>query len=178
MNIVIALIGLALVVIVAAFVAQPLVVRPRARATVPVEEAPREKLLAERDALYATIRDLDFDFQTGKLLEQDYRSMRETYAARGVEILKQLDAMGMTGGQTDEIEAAVRARRSGPARTVRPSAAEDEIEAAVRARRQAAARNPQSESRGLVCPSCGRPIDPTDRFCARCGAALTVEATR
>jgi hypothetical protein len=166
MEIVVAILGLAMVVVVAAFIAQPFVARSRVLAS---NESPRDQLLAERDMLYATIRDLDFDFQTGKLLEADYRAMREKYVARGVEILKQLDAMpvksqvGAKPVVADKVEAAVQARR----KTLSP---EDEIEAAIRARRQSALRN-------LNCPNCGRPVDPTDRFCGKCGAVLTVEAT-
>jgi len=188
MDIVVAIIGLAMLIAVAAYIAQPLAGRSRA---LPSSESPRDKLLAERDALYVTIRDLDFDFQTGKLLETDYRSMREKHVARGVEILKQLDATPEVGGQrstvADEIEAAVKVRRQS-------KASDDEIEAAVRARRQASIRDPKSETlapalspkgtsasagvRNQKCPNCGRPVDLTDRFCGKCGAALTVEASR
>jgi ribosomal protein S27AE len=171
MDIVVAIIGLAMLIAVAAFVAQPLVVRSR---TLPSSESPRDKLLAERDALYVSLRDLDFDFQTGKLLETDYRAAREQYVARGVEILKQLDA-AETRPQTadrrsqmasDQAEVAIQARRKIEAQSL-----EDEIEAAVRARRQSTIQNPE-------CPNCGRPVDLTDRFCGKCGAALTGEATR
>jgi hypothetical protein len=203
MDVVVALVGLALVVIVAAYVAQPLVVKARAGASA-AEEAPLDKLLSERDALYAAIRDLDLDFQTGKLLEVDYRTVRETYTARGVEILKQLDAVSVPDRRppaddqsrpsavTDDIEAAVQARRKGRAQAVQAKVSDDEIEAAVRARRLAASQNPKSEIRNQKsefgerkskvgnqsCPSCGHPFDSTDRFCAKCGAALTLEATR
>jgi hypothetical protein len=189
MDIVVAIIGLAMLVAAVAYIAQPLVAKSRALSPL---ESPREKLLSERDALYVSIRDWDFDFQTGKLLETDYRAMREKYVARGVEILKQLDAMpdvrkSKAGGRksevADDVEAAVQARR-------KARSSEDEIEVAVRARRQPSIRDsltpqktagpareiPQSEIRNLNCPQCGRPIDPADRFCGKCGVALTVEA--
>jgi hypothetical protein len=183
MDIVVALIGLAIVMIVAACVAQPFVARTRVK--VSVEESPRDKLLAERAALYTTIRDLDFDFQTGKLLEADYRAMREKYMARGVEILKELDALpelrrepgagGRKPEAAEEIEAAVRAKRG---TRMQPHPVEDDIEAAIRSRRKSAVRHQPSAINILKCPSCDRPVDPTDRFCAKCGAALTVEAAR
>jgi hypothetical protein len=201
MDIVVALIGLAIVVLVAVYVAQPLVTRTRVK--VSADESPRDKLLAERDALYAAIRDLDFDFQTGKLLEVDYRAARGEYTACGVEILKELDALGAGRGRqeargkgqevaADEIEAAVQARRKHKAET-----SEDAIEAAIRSRRQAANRNPEPPKEGdsetlapalrasvsagvqnQKCPNCGRPVDLIDRFCAKCGTALIAEATR
>jgi hypothetical protein len=184
MDIVVALIGLAMIVIVAAYVTQPLVARLRVRTAPSFGDSPRDKLMVERDALYAAIRDLDFDFQTGKLLEVDYRTMREKYAARGVEILKELDAMPEAGGgkaaAEGEIEIAVQARRKAAPQVVREvrTTPEDDIEVAVRARRQAASHAPKSEIENPKCPKCGRPIDASDRFCAKCGASLTVEATR
>ena len=167
MEIVVAIIGLAMLIAVAAFVAQPLVVQSR---VLPSNESPRDKLSAERDALYVSLRDLDFDFQTGKLLEADYRAAREQYVARGVEILKQLDAVEARPqvAASDQAEAAILARRKIKAQA---QSLEDEIEVAIRERRRAAAQNPK-------CPNCGRVVEPTDRFCGKCGAALTAEASR
>ena len=194
MDIVVALIGLAMIVIVAAYVAHPLVVRTRIKAAASFGDSPRDKLMAERNALYATIRDLDFDFQTGKLLEADYRTMRDKYTTRGVEILKELEAMSEVGGRksevrgwrsevggqkaevVDEIEVTVQARRK--AKPVQVASVEDEIEAAVRARRQSSIPNTQYPIPDLKCPNCGRPVDSSDRFCGKCGASVTVEATR
>ena len=188
MEIVVAFIGTAIVVVVAAYVAQPFLVNLHLKAA--AEDSPRDKLLAERDTIYTAIRELDFDFQTGKLLEVDYHAMRDKYAARGVEILKELDVLEddrtTPAVVADEIEAAVQARRK--ARAVLSAPQEDDIEAAVRARRQRASGAPRSTTlapavtsagvRNQQCPKCGRPIDLADRFCAKCGAELTVEATR
>jgi hypothetical protein len=168
----------------------------KTRVNTPSDDSPRDKLLAERDTIYTAIRDLDFDFQTGKLLEVDYHATRDKYAARGVEILKELDALGDEPKPThlrkqkasaDEIEAAVQARRKVKAAQIVPE--EDSIEAAIRARRQSASPHLQSATPGPAlsrrdnasvsnqCPKCGRPVDLSDRFCAKCGASLTVEAT-
>ena len=180
MDIIVAIVGLAMAVVVGAYIAQPLFARAR---VVSASESPRDQLLAERDALYVAIRDLDFDFQTGKLLEADYVAVRDKYLARGVDILKQLDALQVDRRQpgadrttpkagADDVEVAVQARRSDRAW---PQIVEDEIEAAVHARRRSQAVQQKSEA-SLQCPSCGFPVDPTDRFCAKCGAALTTEA--
>jgi len=91
MEIIVALMGLALVVAVAVYIAAPFTARPREIAA--PEESSRDRLLAERNTVLTAIRDLDFDFQTGKLLEEDYRTVREKYAVRGVAILKELDTL-------------------------------------------------------------------------------------
>ena len=185
MDIVVALVGLAIAVIVAVYIAQPLILKTRVKTAAP--ESPRDKLLAERGALYATIRDLELDFQTGKLVEADYRAMRETYAARGVEILKELDAMNVGPQEArskrqkavaDDIEATVQARRRTKPQAAGRMAEEDEIEAAIRARRQTKISDQQSTISHPACPSCGTLFDPADRFCGKCGAALTAEVTR
>jgi ribosomal protein L32 len=187
-DIVIALVGLAIAVIVVAYIIQPLVIKTRVKAAAP--ESPRDKLLAERDTLYAAIRDLDLDFQTGKLVEADYRAMRDKYIAQGVEILKELDALGVDrrpeaadrfprqATAVDEIEAAVQARRQSKSQVADRVTEEDEIEAAIRARRQAKISSQQSIVSNQTCPSCGAPFDPADRFCAKCGTALTAEVAR
>jgi ribosomal protein L32 len=185
MDIVVALVGLAIAVIVVVYIAQPLIVRTRVKTA--AQESPRDRLLAERDALYTTIRDLDFDFQTGKLLEADYRVTREKYTARGVELLKELDATNVGPQEArskrqkavaDDIESSVQARRKTKSRVAGRLAEEDEIEVAIRARRQTKDSTRQSTASHQVCPSCGTPFDPADRFCAKCGTALAMEATR
>jgi hypothetical protein len=68
-----------------------------------------DRLHAEHESILQAIRDLDFDFQTGKLTDEDYRAQRESLVQRGVETLKLIDAQ-----QSDLIEDAVRAQRNAP----------------------------------------------------------------
>lgn len=87
-----------------------------------------ERLQMERETVYSTIRDLDFDFETGKLTEEDYHQQREQWVDRGVDVLKALDTLQQATGdvvfeRADEpegsdnddldaqIEAAIAARR-------------------------------------------------------------------
>src|SRR5512140_2088471 len=49
------------------------------------------QLQAEHEAILISVRDLDFDYQTGKLAEDEYLAQRERLMQRGVEILKQID---------------------------------------------------------------------------------------
>jgi hypothetical protein len=48
-------------------------------------------LQAEREATLEALRELEFDYQTGKLAERDYQAQRAVLMARGVEILRQID---------------------------------------------------------------------------------------
>src|SRR5512140_3323790 len=49
------------------------------------------QLQAQHEAILISVRDLDFDYQTGKLTEDEYLAQRERLMQRGVEILKQID---------------------------------------------------------------------------------------
>ncbi len=66
-----------------AFLAAPL--RRERRAEEPVASAAS----LEREAIYAAIRDLDHDFETGKLAEEDYESFRRELRGRAVALLRQ-----------------------------------------------------------------------------------------
>jgi hypothetical protein len=124
-------------------------------------------LLAQRDGLYATLRDLDLDYQLGKLDSRDYRSNREQYLARAAALLQQLD--GLRGADaahqnlSDEIEQEVLALRRRPSLgSPRPAAGNGLRPPAV-----------PVVSSPLACKNCGRAYGPADRFCAKCGQALS-----
>ncbi len=56
----------------------------------------RTALQAEKDAVYAAIRDLDFEYRTGKLSEEDYTSLRQDYRHRALALLKQYGDLEQT----------------------------------------------------------------------------------
>lgn len=65
------------------------------------------QLKAAHEAILTALRDLDFDYQTDKLAEADYRLQREALMQQGIETLKLIDAQ-----QSDIAEALVWARRN------------------------------------------------------------------
>ncbi|MER3513832.1 MAG: hypothetical protein C4310_05135 [Chloroflexota bacterium] len=175
------LLGLALLIVVAAFVLRPLVEKSGARVaharSNARENGTRAALLRQRDAIYAAIRELDFDFRLGKISEEDYHPQRERLALQGVAILKQLDALSPDGdaGLEGEIEAEIarrRRKRTGPSGQTAPARqaglSDAEIEAQIRALRRKSATSPVASA----CPRCGATTSPEDHFCRNCGAAL------
>ncbi len=75
-----------------AFIAYPLLTR---RVPAPARQSPRAELhsrvLVEKEAVYSAINDLDFEYKTGKLSDDDYAELREGYRVRALNILKELD---------------------------------------------------------------------------------------
>jgi hypothetical protein len=105
------------------------------------------------------LKELEFDYQSGILTEEDYRELEARYKKKAISILKDADALEK-GNESDDIEVEVRKlRRAG----ARPGVAGDAVEEAVSKVRQ---------TKGKFCPQCGTAAKPDDRFCAGCGAKL------
>ncbi len=52
-----------------------------------------EALLSQRNAAFDALRDLKFDYDTGKLSEHDYQQMKARYDLRAAEVLQKMDAL-------------------------------------------------------------------------------------
>jgi len=48
-------------------------------------------LLVQKEVAYATLKDLDFDFITGKLSEEDYQELKNRYRNEALNILEKID---------------------------------------------------------------------------------------
>jgi hypothetical protein len=106
-----------------------------------------ERLLLQKEMLYGAIRDLDFDFQTGKVDQKDYAELRQQLESEALQILRQLDAADPLVALDQEIEQHVLTLRRHRASTVCGSS-------------QAA------------CFDCGTPLENGENFCPCCGHAL------
>src|SRR3990172_11690320 len=107
------LLGLALLLLAGFIVARPLIDGERPHEA---EATPADSLLAERDNLLTALRDLDFDHATGKIADEDYTPQRAQLVARGVSVLKELEALGAEGriAAEDEIQHPVSPPRPPP----------------------------------------------------------------
>jgi hypothetical protein len=72
-----------------AFVASPIWRSRHFRALAREEE--RERLRREKGQALRLLRDLEFDYQTGKILEGDYTADRAEAERHAIELVKQLD---------------------------------------------------------------------------------------
>jgi hypothetical protein len=95
MNVVIALLALALLAAVIAVIAAPLrasLEHPASQTSADVSPR-RAELEAAREAKYREIRDAELDFRTGKLSAEDYAAIDAALRAEGLAILDQLEAL-------------------------------------------------------------------------------------
>jgi rubrerythrin len=128
-----------------------------------------EQLHADRERLRAQLRELDMDFETGKLAREEY----EKFHARR---LQQIEATTRAIRDAEGV-----AEPESPAETTTEPAADAPSDADLEReleRRIAARKHQLEELEVLACPGCGITIDPDDRFCRKCGADLATAETR
>ncbi|MCH8029405.1 MAG: hypothetical protein IH874_05695 [Candidatus Dadabacteria bacterium] len=68
------------------------------------------KLNSKKQHLYAELKDIEFDFDMGKLSRSDYEEMERRYGAEAIAVLKEIDRLElrMTGDEAGaEIESEV-----------------------------------------------------------------------
>ncbi|MFN8491689.1 MAG: zinc-ribbon domain-containing protein [Caldilineaceae bacterium] len=152
-------IGIALVLAVLAigFVAWPLW-RPATLLRVD-EDNPLTELVQRKDALLLSIKELEFDYQTGKLSAADYQRLDQRLRHQAIGLLRQLEKdLPATGGLEAELEAAILRQRQILAPPPKPIA------------------NGASVDPTRFCTQCGAPVTATDNFCAKCGAPVRKSA--
>ena len=159
---------LAILILVAIYLYAPFMERRARRVT--QEEHELSALMAERDRVINSLQELDFDFQLGKIPDEDYPTQRASLLQKGADILRQIDVIAPQPTSSPDIDAriekAIAARRA-DASVAKPEVSDDDVESMVSARRKSS----KEKSSGF-CPKCGRPVMVSDRFCPSCGKAL------
>jgi hypothetical protein len=149
------LLGLALLVVVALIIALPLFDRKRQAVRPPTR---REALQAERNDIVRAIRELDFDYRTHKINDEDYKRLRADYVQHGAQVLREINAL-------DEHNTV-----SGASAGADASAEIERRVAALRASKEI----PEADI--LTCPNCGSSVASGSKFCPQCGHKLDVIA--
>jgi hypothetical protein len=116
MGVPIGLIALALVILIGAYIVQPFFAQPGTGDRGPRSASrsvlrQRADLLAERNRIYRSIKELEFDYETNKLSEEMFKQQRHALIAQAVDVLQRLDALP---AGPDRVEAALNATDDGP----------------------------------------------------------------
>ena len=129
------------------WVGEPLVRRGRVpEAAVDAQGDAIERLMLQKETLYAAIRDLDFDHQTGKVDAEDHAELRRQMEAEAADILRQLDVADPLADLDLVAEQEILAYRQHEAATTLASQA--------------------------TCPVCGTALAADPTYCPICGQSL------
>jgi hypothetical protein len=168
--------SLAVLILVGMFLYAPFIEQRAHRVT--EEEHELSALMAERDRVINSLQELDFDFNLGKIPEEEYPTQRASLLQRGANILREIDSLtvsssnGRASGSQDQdtearIEKAIAARRADGS-AAKSEFSDDDLESMISSRR----KGRKDRSAGF-CPKCGKPVMVTDRFCPSCGKSLS-----
>ena len=131
----------------AAFVAIPLLAAENAGgSSLPVDVTPLADLKRRRLVVYENLKDLEFEYQSGKIATQDYQSLKRNYLGEAAALM----ASSQGGEQLKEADAVL----------------EREI-----ATRRALRRAPPPQD--YVCRHCGFENPVPVKFCGECGTKIT-----
>lgn len=79
---------------IAFFISYPLLRRhPEAVGEEYYEETPMHVLLSRKNSVYTGIKDLEFDYKTGKISDEDYGELRSKLEGQAVDVLKAIDEL-------------------------------------------------------------------------------------
>lgn len=111
-----------------------------------------------REAILSALRDLDFDFKTGKVSEEDYTPLRTRLMAEAAQCIEAEEK------EDEQLEVLIRTRRTVQQQDTKCEHCDTPIEAGQRfCSKCGSAVNNES------CPSCGKKIQAGDLFCSSCG---------
>lgn len=163
-------VALVLTVVTFALVAYPFF-KSRSRLAASAEDGTQRELYSKRDTTYSMLKELEFDFQSGILTEDDYRELETRYKRKAISTLKDIDSLAQGVEADDEIEKEVLELRRSKARPRPRVAAESRKETAIEAEVEKEVLKLRQQ-KGRFCPQCGAGHEEGDRFCSRCGTGL------
>ena len=80
----------------------------------PADSAPHrshlDQLMERRDIIYDNLRDLKFEYRTGKFAEEDYEQMKQTLEAEAALVLAEIERVTESPGLLPRSDAAVQGR--------------------------------------------------------------------
>ena len=153
-------VGLAMLVASLPFVARPFREKRSKKDRKPnIRPNSEEKRRADLSALL----DLDFDFRTGKVSEDDYSTVRAQLMADAAQYIQLHDSV-----EDDQLEAMICARKATQVHFRECSNCGEQVQVGSRFCIQC------GTVVGNKCPSCGKAFQADDLFCTSCGAKLVL----
>lgn len=109
------------------------------------------ELKLKKEEAYATIRELEFDLNMGKLSKEDYEILKAQYTHGAIDCIKAID----------ELKKNIKRQTNLSAKDL-----ENEIEREIPALNACEF----AQAADLFCTQCGQKLSAADRFCSKCGA--------
>ena len=136
----------------------------------------QDDLLKKKDFIYASIRELDIDFNMGKLAAEDHKLLQQEYINEASEVLDELDQFVEIDMPIEEkIEKEVLDLRNrntkSPIKSDNKEPTLDHIDGLDETETSSTGKVVLSEGQ-LLCRHCGKHNEEYSNFCVECGTSL------
>ena len=143
----------ALSLVLLAYVIRPLLQKKYKFVYVPfIKINEKENLMEKKDEMLGALKEIEFEYQMGKLSEQDYNELKKDYEINALKILRELDTKNDGNSENDLIEEEIKALRF-----------------------QKKKSDNKSKKKFKYCPECGTQVDINYKFCSNCGNSFDKE---
>lgn len=95
-----------------------------------------------KEAIYATIKEIEFDYQMGKLSEEDFKELRQKYKEEAIGLLKKIDQIQRKHIKSRRVHSIQKQKQKSVSKAVN------------------------------FCWICGTAVTAKDKFCVNCGNKL------
>jgi hypothetical protein len=170
------LVAAAISAVAIAYVVRPLLAP--GPAPIVLEDDRLTDLLSRKDSALAAIKELEFDYQVGKMSEEDFQRMDQRLRRQAIGLIQQIEKLAPESATLDErLEAEIaRLRRTQERAAVQPaplqpSPAQPEV-TSTPAAATVPPVNGDAPRAARFCTNCGHPLEPAHKFCAYCGAPV------
>ncbi len=123
------------------------------------------KLNLEKESIFAAIKEIDFDYDLGKLSKDDYDELQKKYKLQAASILKEIDKVSIKADESDLVDALEKEISLMRGKKLTD---EEEIEKEILAARKSGL----VVETGFICKYCGKGSGVDDKFCSNCGVRL------
>jgi RNA polymerase subunit RPABC4/transcription elongation factor Spt4 len=131
-----------------------------------------------RQAILLALRDLDFDYQAGKVAEEDYQELRAELLTEAAHLMQDQERL-----KDDALEALIQSRRK---TRIEPQPASKAKVVKIQQKVCQHCHSPLLSDAKFcskcgtpvietACPKCKKSLQPGDRFCPSCGTAIDSE---
>jgi len=131
------------------------------------EDEPLLELELRKESAYAALKELEFDYRTGKLSEEDYKELEEQYRYQAISLLKDIDRAEKGEDLSEKIEEEIRAIRKAKQKELRCPSCQGQYRSGDRFCPSCGGRL------ASACPGCGAPYEEGDNYCSKCGKPLS-----
>src|SRR5690554_175233 len=119
------------------------------------------ELAARKAGLLESLREVEFDYKTGKLTDEDYQAAKSRYERATIKTMRALDEIHGGRGWENAVDDELNQRIA---------VMQQREQAAHRA--EAAAHSATKVNAEIECPDCGKQLEADARFCSKCGTTL------